>query len=103
MKGIHRLWLGIGILVILTPLGIIAKGSAWGEWDVGEIRALVGFIPQGMASINGTWQGIMNGYSIPHLKGAIGAVVGYVISAITGVLIVAGSAYTMGRLLSRKR
>ncbi len=103
MKGIHRLWLGIGILVILTPLGLIARGSAWGEWGAGEIRALIGFVPEGMASIHGIWKGIMHGYSIPDWGGGMGAVFGYIVSAITGVLIVAGTTYAISRLLSSRK
>src|SRR5277367_535178 len=29
----RKLWLGLGVLLILTPLGILAVGSAWGEWS----------------------------------------------------------------------
>ncbi len=103
MKGIHRLWLGIGILVILTPLGLIAKGSAWGEWGADEIRALIGFVPEGMASIHGVWKGIMDGYSIPGLRGGIETVLGYIVSAITGVLIVAVTTYGISKLLSSRK
>ena len=28
----RKLWLGLALLLILTPLGILAVGSAWGEW-----------------------------------------------------------------------
>src|SRR5207249_3249839 len=28
------LWIALAFLAILTPLGILAAGSAWGEWSV---------------------------------------------------------------------
>ncbi len=28
----RKLWLGLAVLLILTPLGVLAAGSAWGEW-----------------------------------------------------------------------
>ena len=31
-KALRPLWLGLGALMILTPLGILAGGAAWGEW-----------------------------------------------------------------------
>lgn len=29
----HRLWLAVGLLMICTPLGVLAVGTAWGEWS----------------------------------------------------------------------
>src|SRR5262249_49127630 len=28
------LWLGLALLMLLTPLGLLAAGTAWGEWGV---------------------------------------------------------------------
>ncbi len=30
------LWIALAVLAILTPLGILAAGSAWGEWSVSD-------------------------------------------------------------------
>ena len=30
------LWGALGLLVLLTPVGILAVGSAWGEWSVSD-------------------------------------------------------------------
>lgn len=32
----RRLWLALGLLLILSPLGILAVGSAWGEWHAAD-------------------------------------------------------------------
>jgi cobalt/nickel transport system permease protein len=32
----RRLWLGLGLLLALSPLGIVAVGRAWGEWHASE-------------------------------------------------------------------
>src|SRR5271163_2269847 len=29
----RKLWFAVGVLLVLTPLGILAVGSAWGEWS----------------------------------------------------------------------
>lgn len=70
------------IMIILTPLGLIASGSAWGEWDPSELKDLVGFIPKGMShGINYSPIGKDYGFS------GLGAVSGYLLSAVIGVLI----------------
>src|SRR5260370_21317833 len=33
---LRALWVGLGTLMILTPLGILAAGSAWGEWAASD-------------------------------------------------------------------
>ncbi len=67
-------------LIILTPLGLLAPGTAWGEWGAEEIGKLINFIPQGMK--NGfNFNALMNDYSIPFLKNEY---IGYVIAAVAG-------------------
>ena len=56
MKIITKLWIGLGVLIILSPLGIILPehfkaGSAWGEWGADEMQKLVGYIPQGLEKV----------------------------------------------------
>ena len=34
---IRPLWIGLAILMILTPLGILATGTAWGEWSARDL------------------------------------------------------------------
>ncbi len=33
----ERVWIGLLALLALCPLGLLAKGSAWGEWDAQEL------------------------------------------------------------------
>src|SRR4029077_8391828 len=35
-RALKPLWIALAVLAILTPLGIIAAGSAWGEWSVDD-------------------------------------------------------------------
>ena len=32
----RRLWMILGMLLMLTPLGILAAGTAWGEWGASD-------------------------------------------------------------------
>ena len=35
------LYILMAVLIVLTPLGLLATGTAWGEWGVDEIASLV--------------------------------------------------------------
>ena len=35
------LYILIGALIVLTPIGLLATGTAWGEWGVDEMATLV--------------------------------------------------------------
>ena len=76
-------------LICLTPLGLLATGTAWGEWGKDEIKHTVsdgnilGYVPQGME--NGfNFKSIMPEYTISGLP----EIAGYIVSAVAGVAIV---------------
>ena len=75
-------------LICLTPLGLMATGTAWGEWGADEIKNVVsggnslGFIPEGMK--NGfSFEAIMPDYAVNGLPD----IAGYILSAVAGVAI----------------
>jgi cobalt/nickel transport system permease protein len=85
IKSIYALVVG---LVCLSPLGLLAAGTAWGEWGAEEIKnvltggSALGFVPQGMA--NGLrFNGIMPDYSV----GGMPEIAGYLLSAVAGAAI----------------
>lgn len=108
MTTTKRLWIGIGVLALLSPLGIIipkwfgAEG-AWGEWGISEIEKVAGFIPEGLKRIAGIWKAPLPDYGLPAgSKGlAIESIV-YMLSAVIGIALVAGIMYIITKLLARK-
>lgn len=75
-------------LICLTPLGLLATGTAWGEWGGDEIASVVsggtalGYTPEGMA--NGfNLSALMPDYSISGVP----EIAGYIISALLGAAI----------------
>lgn len=68
------------VMIILTPLGLITSGTAWGEWGADEIKELIGYVPKGMSS-GFSYQAIGDGYGFSGL----GSVTGYILSAVIGV------------------
>ncbi len=75
----------IAALVCLSPLGLLAAGTAWGEWGIEEIETLImggkelGYVPQGMA--NGfSFEALMPDYTIAGMPEAFA----YILSALIG-------------------
>jgi len=75
-------------LICLTPLGLLAAGTAWGEWGVNEINEVVsggnalGYVPEGMK--NGfSFETIMPDYTVNGLP----EIAAYIFSAVAGVAI----------------
>jgi cobalt/nickel transport protein len=108
MTTIKKLWIGIGILALLSPLGLIlpawlGAGSAWGEWGLEEIKKLIGFIPEGMQKLAELWKSPMHDYTLSGQKpGLAHGSLGYILTAVIGIVITSGLAYLIARLLGRK-
>ncbi|MSP13863.1 MAG: cobalt transporter CbiM [Chloroflexi bacterium] len=99
LRQLVPMWIGMAILVILTPLGLLASGTAWGEWGQDELAQVLGTkaIPQGISQAFGGIAPLPD-YSVPGL----GEVPGYVMSAVVGVLLTAILILGVGYLLSRR-
>lgn len=81
----RRYWVFFIVFILLTPLGLLAEGTAWGEWGTDELGKMMGFVPQGVEKGASWWQALLPDYNVPFLgEGRWSADVGYVISAIFG-------------------
>lgn len=87
----------IVILILLTPVGLIATGTPWGEWGIEEIRGLLGYVPQGMERFEGAWRGILPDYG----QDGASRPLFYMISALFGSAIVVAAVYIWSRLWKR--
>ena len=107
MTTIKKLWIGIGVLALLSPLGLILPSlfkseGAWGEWNLEKIEGLTHFVPQGMKRFARIWKAPMPDYAVPGQRtGLVGESLGYVFAAIIGILLVAGIMYLLAKLLGR--
>jgi len=109
MKLIAKFWVGIGILIILSPLGLILPehfnaGSAWGEWGADEMQKLLGYIPKGFRKLSSLWNAPMPDYAFKGWegKGLSGLSLAYIISAIIGIAIIVIVALIIGKWLVKK-
>jgi cobalt/nickel transport system permease protein len=79
--------LGMVIMVVASPLGLLAPGTAWGEWGAEELTGL-GFssIPSGLERLSGIWGAPLADYDLPALGNAN---LGYILSALLGIIVTA--------------
>src|SRR5512139_2174573 len=86
-----KLWIGLLMIALLTPLGILlpekfnAQG-AWGEWGIDKLEKLLGFVPEGLKKLTHLWKAPVPGYSF----GGEGAsktlqVISYFASSLLGI------------------
>ena len=90
------LWIALAILMILTPLGILAAGSAWGEWSPADftnpaVRSQIAAAsgsqlppteaPAGLRRLAAFWTAPMPRYAPTFLKSET---FGYMLSAVSG-------------------
>lgn len=85
-KSLKPVYLLLGALVALTPLGLLAEGTAWGEWGADEIAEIaetgkaLGYVPKGLEE-GWSFQAFIPDYA---LEGYNETVI-YILSAIIGV------------------
>jgi cobalt/nickel transport system permease protein len=89
------LWIAIATLMILTPLGILAAGTAWGEWPL----AFFADPPQGLKRLSGFWSAPMPNYAIPLFHSPQ---LGYILSAMAGSGLIIFLTLGLGRLTRRR-
>ena len=109
MKLTTKLWLFIAGLALLTPLGIFLPdhfktGSAWGEWGTGEVRSLVGYIPQGLARFATLWNAPVPDYAFKGWEGSglPRLSLAYIFSAAGGIILSVACIMIIARLLGKK-
>lgn len=58
--------IGLVLLLVFAPLGLLAGGTAWGEWSREEIGSRLGYVPSGMEKYSGYWEGVLPDYGLPE-------------------------------------
>jgi cobalt/nickel transport system permease protein len=80
------LWITLAVLAVISPIGLLAPGTAWGEWGAEELSGLgLSFIPAGMEKLSSLWSAPVPDYDLPSLGNTP---VAYILSAIVGIIIV---------------
>jgi len=110
-RALRPLWAGLGALLIFTPLGILATGSAWGEWVARDFsdpaaraaiaatsfqRAAPLRAPEGLARLSQVWTAPFARYAPPYIRSAA---FGYLLSAMFGTGLIMLACLVAARLL----
>ena len=91
------------MLVVLCPIGLLAVGTAYGEWGPDDIKDMIGYVPAGLSRCQNS--GIL---SLPDYDFGEGhdtvpaAAPGYYISAIIGVILCAGIMFGVGKVVAKE-
>jgi cobalt/nickel transport system permease protein/cobalt/nickel transport protein len=97
-KLVRNLAIGLGLLIILAPLGLLAVGETFGEWSVEEVQEKLGFVPPGLEQLSSLWSAPLPDYAFPGGGESMTvSAVAYIISGILGVLICGGLLYFVGK------
>ena len=88
----------LGVMILAVPLGLLATGDAWGEWDFTYYKEKLGFIPKGMQSFPNLQHPLLPDYSVPGL----GDVMGYYISAVIGAILIFIIWFIIGKIIAKK-
>lgn len=104
---LQRLRSGLGVLALLSPLGVIlprafGAKAAWGEWDAGELAGLTGFVPDGVRRFGELWPAPLSDYAFAGLdKGGVAlAALVYLLSTGLGIAALLLCVRVCGRLLA---
>lgn len=117
-RSARSLWAGLAVLMLVTPLGLIAAGTAWGEWGAADfadpaaraqIEAASGQVaaptqaPEGFARLATVWSAPIPDYA-PTFMRSEGF--GYILSALLGggliILTFLLIAWVAGKLSSKQ-
>ena len=108
MKTTAKLWIGIGILALLSPLGLILPerfkaGDAWGEWGIDAFKEIFGYVPVGLRKLSNLWSAPFSDYALngQQDKGLCQLSLGYIASAVIGILVTVCAVMLLGRFLSK--
>ncbi len=95
-RSMRPLWIGLAVLMILTPLGLLAAGTAWGEWAASDFadpanRDAIAAAsrnqtpptapPEGLARLAEVWKAPVPDYAPAFLTSPT---LGYALSAMFG-------------------
>ncbi len=101
-KSIRNMVIGLLILIVIVPLGLLATGETFGEWGNEEIEEKLGYVPSGLESLSSFWEKApLPDYAFDGDESSQGAVIAYILSAVIGVLVGGGFLYFVGKKIAK--
>jgi hypothetical protein len=100
-----KLWIGLAIMALLTPLGVylpdkFKAGGAWGEWGPEELEKLLGYVPEGLKKLSDFWKPPVPDYNFGGESAAFSTqVISYIISGMIGIAAAAIVIYFIAKFM----
>jgi cobalt/nickel transport system permease protein len=95
--------IGLGGMALLTPLGLLAPGGAFGEAAPADLdlrRYHLDAVPSGLRRYAGFWHNaLFDGYDFSHDSHPV---VGYLVSAAVGMVVIGLAVFVLFRLVRRR-
>jgi cobalt/nickel transport protein len=108
MKQYKKYIIFIGILIVLSPIGLFLPdyfkaGDAWGEWSVESVKEQTGHEPEGMKKNSEIYRAPVPDYNLGKENDSLSKLsVSYIISGLIGAGIVFLLTFGISKLLFRK-
>ena len=93
-----RVFIVIGFLFVLLPLGLLSSSPAWGEWENEYYKELLGFIPKGIVEAN-VLQTPMPDYTLEGLS----STTSYYLSALVGMGLLFGIYFLLLKVVKHEK
>ena len=103
-----RLFIGLILAVLITPVGILLPewfkaGDAWGEWSTETIKEKTGQVPEGMQKNADVWKAPMPDYSLGNEHSSISRQsVQYILSGIIGLAIISLFSFGLSKAVKKE-
>ncbi len=104
-KSQKKLWIGLAVMALLSPLGVILpekfqSGGAWGEWRAEALSKLLGYVPEGLRKYADLWKAPLPDYNPGGDTASLGfKAVFYILSGLLGIGIVVLAVYVIAKVL----
>jgi cobalt/nickel transport system permease protein len=112
-KSLRKLWISVALVMLLTPLGILAGGTAWGEWSANQVnaeskkeipaagqnQARPSAAPDGLRRLSEVWTAPIPNYAPQFVKSSS---FGYLLSAMFGVGLLLAFSLVAQRFLQKR-
>jgi cobalt/nickel transport system permease protein len=107
-RGIRTVGTVYVAVAVLTPIGLIAPGFAFGEGSPDDLQNQFGYVPQGVQDLSGMFSAPFSGYNLPlPFFSDAGAplwrtALGYEIAGLLGMLVLGAIVWGVGTLVLRR-
>ncbi|HAR96307.1 MAG TPA: cobalamin biosynthesis protein [Deltaproteobacteria bacterium] len=103
-----KLWIGLVVLALLAPLGLIVPSvfnaeDAWGEWGTDTLQKVLGYVPERLKQTADLWKAPVPDYNFGSEDASLGAQSGsYILSALIGIGLAGGIVFGLAKMLVKK-